>query len=399
MPTQPIFKSLICAAIITFVMITVNRVFGTAILAVIIGIAGLTAYVCWMLQYRRIELATYYKKPFCKPYIQLVCKLSRCQPPVERTHESRHESCDLILRQPADFQRAKGMLQNCVTSHRDAISSIMDRLQEEVLLRSKSNDFQKVAPLGAFALCGPAGSGKAFLAQQIGNAVNRSRSVLRLSMGQFSDPASLNTLLGSTTKEGMMTRCVRKNPLHTIIFEELDQAHASVQQVVASILRDGQYRDPSTKAPITFQHCVFFIIVENCTDQIRTLRNRSTSSELKWNLDCEQLLVSETQLAPELARHIGQFVWMSPLTHLERAEVILRLMEGECARYGIALEYIDPHVLAHHVKTLDEESGFEPVVSQIRRYLKEQLLSAARNEAESIRIYHPTTQKLEEQLA
>lgn len=117
-------------------------------------------------------------------------------------------------------------------------------------------------PLHSFIFAGPTGVGKTQTAQTIAeNLCDTPMNVIRLDMGEFSEPHTAMKLFGAPPSfvgyenGGVLTTQVAENPQSVIIFDEIEKADAKVWDTLLQVLDSGRATN-NDGTVIDFSQCV-----------------------------------------------------------------------------------------------------------------------------------------------
>ncbi|MBT3982888.1 MAG: ATP-dependent Clp protease ATP-binding subunit [Bacteriovoracaceae bacterium] len=120
----------------------------------------------------------------------------------------------------------------------------VDAIEAE-LLNLAANNKKDERPAGIFLFLGPSGVGKSYLAKTTGKMFEMTPKLFPMS--QYTSDADVNTLFGApegyvgyNPAGGLLVRWVKNNPTSTLIFDEIDKAHAKIFDSLLSLLEDGE---------------------------------------------------------------------------------------------------------------------------------------------------------------
>lgn len=355
-----------------------NRLFGSSILILLVCVFIVVGIVNWMLKHQRAQLAKVYPYPGMKQFINLICKLTHSQPPVEGAAKRDTQEEQLLLKSFAEFRAAEEELRKVVRGHDLVISQVLTRLRENLLLRSKIQLPHGAPPLASFLLLGEPGIGKRHLATEIGRRLYRQSAVLSLSLRDYSgNDGAAEALFGSLSTTGLLLAHVRSKPFHSIILEDIEAASPLVLENLGRLLKSGTAIDPATKTSVSFQHSVFFFTSSLELPKLRLAR-KNIRSQFEWTQTITNVLASHSELDSRLLAGLSDFLLFDSPNSVTRAEVLLLLAEHECRKYGISLQYVDPEILADEVAVVSMDCGFELAPARIERLLKRPLIRAAK---------------------
>ena len=120
-------------------------------------------------------------------------------------------------------------------------------------------------PLHSFVFAGPTGVGKTQTAQSIAeNLCSTPMNVIRLDMGEFSEPHTAMKLFGAPPSfvgyenGGVLTTQVSENPQSVIIFDEIEKADAKVWDSLLQVLDAGRATN-NDGTVVDFSQCVIIL--------------------------------------------------------------------------------------------------------------------------------------------
>ncbi|MEZ6073211.1 MAG: hypothetical protein R3C10_23815 [Pirellulales bacterium] len=203
--------------------------------------------------------------------------------------------------------------------------------------------------------------------------------MLRYKMRDYADDATaIATLLGSEAAAGRMVGAVKANPYYVIIIEDIEATPPRLQELLARIFSNGVIQDPQSGSKVDFKNCVFFLLTTASHQELANVATKSSGRRERIH-NVLQTFQSETMVeGPLLAQICDVFVLTKP-SNMVAAEVILLLMQRECERHKLKLEYVDPQLIAEEVRQSQGAAGFGPMPARIGRLMRDPLVRAAQS--------------------
>ncbi|MBN2056208.1 ATP-dependent Clp protease ATP-binding subunit [bacterium] len=140
-------------------------------------------------------------------------------------------------------------LNHRVIGQESAIRQVVSR----VLVAKAQSDIRPERPDGIFLFAGPSGVGKTELAKSLAQVLTgNDKHFLKLNMGQFKDPFSINVLLGvkkvvnfsdEPPEPSVLTRFAREHPYGVLLLDEIEKVHPEVLHMFMSLFDDGSLTD------------------------------------------------------------------------------------------------------------------------------------------------------------
>ncbi len=165
--------------------------------------------------------------------------------------------------------------------------------------RARLTDPRK--PVGVFLMVGTSGVGKTETALALADLLyGGEQSLITINMNEFKEEHKVSQLMGSPPgyvgygEGGVLTEAVRRRPYSVLLLDEMEKAHAGVQDVFyqcfdKGTMRDGEGRD------IDFRHTVIIMTSNAGSELIASL-----FADLETAPDAEAL---GDILSPELGKH------------------------------------------------------------------------------------------------
>lgn len=345
--------------------------FGKWLLLLVVIFAALGAAVIYLIRYRQALARKLYQKPGCKHFIDLICKITKEQPPVD----AKMEQAALLLKEPEDFGRAAEQLKTVVRGHDGVIDMLTDQLALMTKLRSRTVTAVRKPPLGVFLFAGNEGVGKTYLATALNKLMFSSGGLLILDMRDYRESAAASAaLFGSSEKPGKLVSAVRAQPYHTVVLENIDACPADVVEQLRKALASGGLVEGASR--VSFENAVFVFTTGGAPDVLAAV-HRNAKDQREWLKRAEQEIAGATPLSATFLSLVNDIYYFAPPDELTKAEVILLLMQRECNNHRIVLDYVDPEVLAEEVVSVSDAHGFSLTPKRIERLLREPLLRAA----------------------
>lgn len=379
--SQSLLIELITTSLLVWTLLrVVERFLGTTVLGMVVGIAVLLTVTTWMLKYQRSLLAGVYRYPGVRHWIDVICRFTKFQPPVESPPALPAEPRpDLLLFDLPSFRLAEEKLRAVICGHDEQISQLLARLQNSILLRNRTGQHAGHPPLGIYLFAGPDGIGKRYLARKLGNLLYRRQRVLDVDLATVGgSEADAATLFGSSSTDGAVTSAVRSCPCQLVILQNVERAATTVLDILRDIFATGQFHDPFTKSPVHFEQCIFVLTTTAGVRTLTTVRDK-TEGRRNWNSRAHEVLASETPLTMPFLATVHDVLLFDPLLPIEKAAAIALLMRKECRKYGLGLHYVEPELLADEVQAVTEDFGLSTFPARVARLMHDPLVRASRD--------------------
>ena len=120
-------------------------------------------------------------------------------------------------------------------------------------------------PIGSFLFLGPTGVGKTELCKALAEAMFGSENALiRVDMSEYMEGHSVSKMIGSPPgyvgfeEGGQLSEKVRRNPYSVVLFDEIENAHPDVFNILLQVLDDGHITD-SKGRKVSFKNTVLIM--------------------------------------------------------------------------------------------------------------------------------------------
>lgn len=370
---HPVVQTVLQVLSVVMLLMLVQRFLGLWALLLLVLVCGWVAVVLYMLRHHRTMLARVYEQPVLRTLIDFTCRVTGSQVPVEPSERSPLDR-NLMLREHRDFEWCSRRLKDKVFGHDEAIEQLVTMLKSRTALRiqsPKSGD-----ALATCIVVGPEGIGKRWLAQSLAGLMYKEGVCSRFDLTD-SDAASPSTaaLFGDSGREGALIRSVKRRPHQVLFLENAHRASTATLARVQEILQTGHCTDPRSGGRVSFEHVVLVLTV--CQTPPVLDKDPEGLSPRERDAYVQEALADHSRLEHRLVSLAHAVVVMRRPDRTDVARVIASLMQEECARYGVELDYVAPEILAEEVGDFNESLGFELSQSRLARKLEQPILAAS----------------------
>lgn len=145
---------------------------------------------------------------------------------------------------PMDLPAVANFFNQKVFGQTHAIKTLID-----ILASVKTALLRQGKPIASMLFVGPTGVGKTELAKVLAQFMFGSRDkMIRFDMSEYSTPYAVARLTGeSYFSDGLLTSAVRQEPFCVLLFDELEKAHPSFNDLLLQILGEGRLTDSQGK--------------------------------------------------------------------------------------------------------------------------------------------------------
>jgi ATP-dependent Clp protease ATP-binding subunit ClpA len=218
-------------------------------------------------------------------------------------------------------------------------------------------------PQGIFLFLGPAGIGKSFVAGRIAEYLFGSVEKLRtIDLAGFNKAEDLDKLIGAAGSKnaGVLIREIENHPFSVLLFENIDEAHASILYFLGKTLSQGEIIDDFGK-----KHCLANIIVILSLSAIGEEKKGATIGFVSSDPRSGTIII-----APKIMNvldWVDEIIQFAPL-HTEHLNKIARIHLDELARellqrYDCKLT-ADPGLPSTVVEAAEKSGRFAHAVSE-----------------------------------
>jgi ATP-dependent Clp protease ATP-binding subunit ClpC len=250
------------------------------------------------------------------------------------------------------------------------------------ILRSTIGLREPHQPIGSFLFLGATGVGKTWLAKRLSkHYFGSDKDILRLDMSEYSEKVSSSKLVGASPgyvgyeEGGVLIERLKKNPYCVILFDEIEKAHSSVQQLLLQILEEGEIEDNNgTKA--YFKDSII-ILTSNIGASLSSKSPLGFSQSIR-SMDDKIKEEAKSILSPELVNRLDEVVVFNPLDQVHLLKIFkahTRSLKKKLRTKGITISISDE--AATHICTAaaSESMGARPLKRLIQTEVEDKIVS------------------------
>jgi len=140
---------------------------------------------------------------------------------------------------PLDLDQSAAWFAQRVIGQLSGVARVVD-----LLALIKARLARPGKPLASFLFIGPTGTGKTEMAKALAEFLfSDANRMVRFDLNEFSDPPSVQRLLGGVDGEGLLTARVREQPFSVVLLDEFEKADPSFFDLLLQMLGDGRLTD------------------------------------------------------------------------------------------------------------------------------------------------------------
>ena len=243
----------------------------------------------------------------------------------------------------------------------------------DAILRSKAGIKDPTKPIGSFLFLGPTGVGKTELAKTLAeNLFDDEQNMVRIDMSEYMEKYSVSRLIGAPPgyvgyeEGGQLTEAVRRKPYSVVLFDEIEEAHPDVFNVLLQVLDDGRITDSQGRT-VDFKNTI--LIMTSNIGSPYLLDGIDENGEIKPEAQSQVMDDLRGHFRPEFLNRLDEIIMFKPLTKSNIGKIV-DLMVGELdkrlADQELSLELTDT------AKDQVIENGYDPVYGArpLKRYLQ-----------------------------
>lgn len=183
-------------------------------------------------------------------------------------------------------------------------------------------------PIASFLFVGSTGVGKTQLCKELSTHLFTSETFLKLDMSEYSESHSIAKLIGSPpgyvgySKGGILTEFVKNHSHSVILFDEIEKAHCSINNILLQIMDEGRLTDNSGDT-VNFCNCII-ILTSNIGAKDIVDSNNTVGFNTQKNVAQDKHIYSKAvkkYFSPELLGRL-QVVYFNSLQQQDIKEII-----------------------------------------------------------------------------
>ena len=231
----------------------------------------------------------------------------------------------------------------------------------EAIIRSRAGISDPGRPTGSFLFLGPTGVGKTELAKALAeNLFDDEQNMVRIDMSEYMEKYSVSRLVGAPPgyvgyeEGGQLTEAVRRKPYSVILFDEIEEAHSDVFNILLQVLDDGRITDSQGRT-VDFKNTI--IIMTSNLGSEYLLSGIDSEGNITEEAQNHVTSLLKSSFRPEFLNRLDEIVFYKPLTRQETVKIVdlliakiqerlsdqqLTLIVTESARKFIADNGYDP---------------------------------------------------------
>ena len=243
----------------------------------------------------------------------------------------------------------------------------------EAILRSRAGIQDPNRPIGSFLFLGPTGVGKTELAKTLAATLfDDEKNLVRIDMSEYMEKYSVSRLIGAPPgyvgyeEGGQLTEAVRRKPYSVVLFDEVEQAHPDVFNVLLQVLDDGRITDSQGRT-VDFKNTII-ILTSNLGSSV-LLDGIGADGEIREDAKQQVHELLRRSFRPEFLNRLDEIVFYKPLTKENITGIIDLLIQALSKRLEDKQLSVQ---LTDAAKQYVIDNGYDPVYGArpLKRFLQ-----------------------------
>ena len=258
----------------------------------------------------------------------------------------------------------------------EAIEAVADAVR-----RSRAGLQDPKRPIGSFIFLGTTGVGKTELAKALAEYLFDDESLMtRIDMSEYQEKHTVSRLIGAPPgyvgydEGGQLTEAVRRKPYSVVLFDEIENAHPDVFNILLQVLDDGRLTDNKGRT-VNFKNTIIIMTSNLGSSYIQSQFekiNDQNHDQIVAETKTEVMNMLKKTIRPEFLNRIDEIIMFQPLNK-DQIEQIVRLQINGIKKMleenGVTLQMSDQAIDFIATAGYDPEFGARPVKRAIQRYL------------------------------
>ncbi|MBE9010903.1 ATP-dependent Clp protease ATP-binding subunit, partial [Pseudanabaenaceae cyanobacterium LEGE 13415] len=279
---------------------------------------------------------------------------------------------ELTAEEKEKLLQLEDRLHQRVIGQEQAIQSVSDAVR---LARAGLRQGRR--PIATFLFLGPTGVGKTELAKALAEAVfGDEDAMIRIDMSEYMERHTVARLIGAPPgyvgyeEGGQLTERVRRRPYSVLLLDEIEKAHADVNNVLLQVFDDGRLTDGKGRV-VDFTNTIIIATSNLGSDLI--MRDLQSEVRLRSDLLKAQLMeVLRSHFRPEFLNRIDEIIVFHALDR-DQIKQIVKLQLNQVQQLADG-QNITLHFDESSINYLADE-GYQPEYGarELRRQIRQQL--------------------------
>ena len=199
-------------------------------------------------------------------------------------------------------------------------------------------------------------------------------------MSEYQEKHSVSRLVGAPPgyvgydEGGQLTEAVRRKPYSVVLFDEIENAHPDVFNILLQVLDDGRLTDNKGRT-VNFKNTLIIMTSNMGSSYIQSQMeqlNQGNKERIVEETKREVMNMLKKNIRPEFLNRIDETIMFLPLTEPQIKQIV-RLQIGGIQRMlqenGVTLQLSDRAIDFLASAGFDPEFGARPVKRAIQHYL------------------------------